>query len=29
VAEGGGFELSLYFSDHYLFEIASPFYINV
>ena len=24
VAEGGGFELSLYFSDHYFYQIASP-----
>jgi hypothetical protein len=29
MAEGGEFKLSLYFSDHYLFEIGSPFCIDV
>ena len=29
VAERGEFELSLYFSDHYLFEIASAFCTDV
>jgi hypothetical protein len=29
MAEGGGFELSLYFSDHYFFEIASAFCTDV
>ena len=29
MAEGGEFELSLYFSDHYLIEIASPFCTDI
>jgi hypothetical protein len=29
MAERDGFEFSLYFSDHYLFEIASAFCIDI
>ena len=29
VADGGGFEFSLYFSDHYFSEIASAFCIDI